>query len=368
MTGESGGDRDPGQRSVTADELLADLMRSGSTLDDHTARTKELTTVLGGITTQGSGFKLQREADERALGDVPQRPDRLSKEWAADASRLRTDQLRKILEGYGPGLQGVIGYVFGDEEGKLTDLPPTEQLEQVVNLNTRIRMAAGQPIVVLKPGKTWLDIGLLERPQELNINTGLQRSDNLRDTTSSIVLPIYKGVTVDIKTGKEPEPEYQQHDDELQARNQRTIDEQGESTRPVIDPLNTRVLLTAEDAPSTQADLASTYILVGYTQLQQTLNRILGFDMSPTDSDNDESVSKFYAVLQIQKRLEEAGIVFDIDYIDGYLAYRIDALKREMQEGGPLKPMSSAYHEPELAEMEQKFARLTDAGWISKPD
>jgi len=353
MTDASGGNRDPGQSPVTADELLASPIRGGNILDDA-ART-ELTTALGGITTQSSGLELQ--------GESYKWPDQLGKEWAAEAA----SQIKKILEGHsGSRLLEIVGQVFGDEEEKLTDLPPAEQLQQVVNLDTLIRMAAGQPVVVLKPGKTWMDIGLLETPQGgADNNIGLQRSYDVREATSSIVLPVHKSLTMDIKTAKELDLKDQQ-DDELRARAVRPIDAPGEPTRPVIAPLTTRVLLAAENARSTPDDAVTTYVLVGYTQLQQTLNRILGFDMSRIDSDNDdEAKSKLYAALQIQKRLEEHGIVFDIDFIDGYLAYRIDVLERAIQESGPLKTMS-LYQETALDDMRQKFARLTDDGWISK--
>jgi hypothetical protein len=334
MTGAGGGGNlDPGQRPTTADELLAEVI-PGDASEGYVTLNEELTTALGGATARRSGVELHEE-------------------WAADMPGLKTDQARKIVEGHGARLRGVVDYVFGDEDGRMVDLPPTEQLERVIKLDTLVKMAAGHPVVVLKPGKDWLDIGLLARPEPTGDNTGLRHVSNEKSAASGVVLPVQGTVTVDIKTGREVGPQDRRHDDERDA----WIDEKG-TTSPVIDPLTTKVLLAAEDARnSSGTEPVTAYVLVGYTELQRTLNQVLGFEMPASGENQAKATARFSEALRIYKHLEQVGVGFDMDFVDGYLAYHIEALKE----------VGTKYRLARIAEMEQKLARLTDLGWIARP-
>jgi hypothetical protein len=170
-------------------------------------------------------------------------------------------------------------------------------------------------------------------------------------------------VTIDIKTGREVGPQDRRYDDERNA----WIDEQG-VVRPVIDPLTTRVLLAAEKARDpAKTDPVTAYVLVGYTELQRTLNQVLGFDMLKPGENQDDAASRFAEALRIDKHLEQVGVGFDMDFVDGYLAYHIEALTQEIREAGPLKDVGTAYREARITEMQDKLARLIDRGWIAKP-
>lgn len=295
-------------------------------------------------------------ASKIALRDVSREQEGLDEERAAALAGVETDQVQAIMDSYSPRLQRVMGFVFGEEEGHMTQMPPLEQVQQVAELDNCIVRAAGQPIVVLKPGKTWVDIGMLQKPEEMKDATGLQRSYGSRHKTSSIVLPVHNGVIIDIRTGTEPD---NRDDTELQAINRLTIDMQREQTRPIIDPLKTRVLLSSEDGQAIAADPETTYVLVGYTQVLQVLNRILRFNY-------DDDPFKAYSVIKAQQRLEqEAGVSIDPDFIDGFLAGRIGHLEQEMKDGGPLAVTSSAYQQTVLDGLKQKHAALIAAGWIS---
>ena len=200
MTDASGGgDREPGQRPARGNELLADLIQIANPLEGPAVSTEELTVALGGLTTQGSGLELHTEGDEGASGGVHHL---VNTEWAPDMQKLGSSQARKIIEGQSPRLNEVISHVFGNENEGLTDIP-VEHLQHIIGLDILLKMAAGYPAVVVKPDKTWLDVGLLARPEPTVNNTGLQYYSGEKGTPSAVFLPIQGTVTIDIKTGRE---------------------------------------------------------------------------------------------------------------------------------------------------------------------
>lgn len=284
----------------------------------------------------------------------------------ASTAGLTAGHSRKIFEGYSPKLRNIIRHVFAGED-ELMQIPPLEDCHRIAEVDGLIASAAGQPVVVLKPGKGWIDAGMLEQPPETDHgeHTGLQLSYSFK-SGSAIVLPVRNAVTIDLTTADKPTWEVQRKDEELQHRDILRLGAQPEPVRPVIDPLNTRVLPEGQEPDSEEDTSEMTHVLVGYAYLQQTLNRIYGFGFEAVKGSEDlEDWSRFQAVLRIQKRLEESGIAFDIDFIDGCLAYRIDKLENEMRAGGPFQGTSTPYQEVILNGMKQKLATLTEAGWIS---
>lgn len=299
------------------------------------------------------------------LGSIAREQGQLDEGQVTATTELAAEHARKMFNSYGPRLRSVIEHVLGDENGKLLQTPSLEDCERIAEVDGLVVAAAGQPVVVLKPGKDWIDIGRLAHGDNGH-NTGLQYSYNFKAGTSSIVLPVRNSVAMDLKTGKEPTFDARHEDDELRARDMARIGSQPEPARPNIDPLLTRILPMAEDEPA-EATPGATHVLVGYSYLQQTLNRVLGFDFDVLkDSEEMEDYVSFNRVLEQQKRLEEAGIVFDIDFIDGCLAYRIDKLEAEMQTDGVFQGASTPYQEVALNAMKQKLADLKEQGWISK--
>lgn len=304
-------------------------------------------------------------ATSTTLRDVAEREARLGEEESADAAKLRFDHSMRVFQGYEPRLREIIRHVFAGEESQLTAIPPLEECQRIAELDERVATAAGQPVVVLKPGKNWIDIGTLEtaRDSEIAHNTGLQLSYDRGKT--SIVLPVFNSVTISLNTGDKPAWEEEREDEELRERSRLILGESPRA-RPVVDPLHTVLLPLPDGTPeSSQAETA--YVLIGYTFLQQTLNRIYGFDFDKVK--NEESgltaYRKFFAVTQLQQRLEQAGVAFDIDFIDGCLEYRIDKLEQEMQKNGVQQGTSLYYQQTVLNGLKQKRADLTRAGWIS---
>jgi hypothetical protein len=296
-----------------------------------------------------------------ALGSmVAPRPHLVSEEPGREA-----EQVRRSAQGYGPRLQKVLEITLS-EPNSAEGLAPWDQMERVLELDSLVRAAAGQPVVIMKPGKTWLDVGFLERPQVTNNNTGLQVSESLPDITSPTQLPVRGTVTIDLRTGDTPKWDDQQQDDELRLRNirQTQADSTEQPVRPDINPLHAHLILGPKDAEGIEANSRTAYVLVGYPFLQQTLNRVLGFDLSKVDM--NEASLKFNTAVQTQHRLVQAGVKFlDIDFIDGCLAYQIELLEQEMAEAGPLREVSTPYQDFLLERLQQKHASLVENQWIS---
>lgn len=340
MVDANAANQEPGRNLITTDQLFADLMQPGNMPPEHRLHVEELSIALGSM--------------------VAPRPH-----FVGTGSNREAEQVRRSTQGYGPRLQIVLDATLS-EPNPSEGLALWDQLERVLEFDSLVRAAAGQPVVVMKPGKTWLDVGFLERPQHTYNNTGLQVADSLPDITSPTQLPVRGTVTIDLRTGDAPKWDDQQQDDELRLRNTRhTQDASPEQpVRPDINPLHAHLILGPEDAEGIEANSKTAYVLVGYPFLQQTLNRVLGFDLSKVDM--NEASSKFNTAVQTQQRLVQAGVKFlDIDFIDGCLAYQIELLEQEMAEAGPLREVSMPYQDFLLERLQQKYTSLVENQWIS---
>lgn len=303
------------------------------------------------------------------LDGVNQRQAELERTHQSAAADIAINYSARVFEGYGRKLKDIIRHVVVGDEGELTDVPPLEDCQRIAELDARIAAAAGQPVIVLKPGKKWIDVGMLDRAEESDrgTRTGLQLSYNFKAGGSSIVLPVHEALAIDVRTGEDPSWEDRREDDELRHRDHLRVGSQPERARPYIDPLHTRVLPAAEDADSAETTAETIHVLVGYGYLQHTLNRIYGFDFGELKGDEEmKDYVKFRALAKLQERLGQAGIEFDIDYIDGCLDYRIDKLESAMQAGESAQTPSSQYQKSVLDGMQQKRARLTEEGWLSE--
>ena len=296
-----------------------------------------------------------------------QRQAELESDHESATTDITLEHSRRIFEGYSPKLRDIIRHAFADDN-ELMRVPPLEDCQRIAELDGIIAAAAGQPVVVMKPGKDWIDVGMLDKSRETDRGerTGLQLSYSFKAGGSSIVLPVHDAMAIDVSTGAEPSWEDKREDEELRHRDHLRIGSQPERSQPYIDPLHTRVLPAAEDTEPPKGEGGTTHVLVGYGYLQHTLNRIYGFDFSELKGGEEmEDYKKFRAVIKLQERLEQVGIDFDIDYIDGCLAYRIDKLEASIEAGGSLQGLSSPYQQSVLDGMKQKLAGLVEDGWIS---
>ena len=123
------------------------------------------------------------------------------------------------------------------------------------------------------------------------------------------------------------------------------------------------MLLTTEGTPGSpvETDPATAYVLVGFTELRRTLNHVLGFD-----SNQPDATDRFYEALRIGKQLEQLGVGFPMNYVEGYSATHIKELKRELEEPGPLD-IDETFREARIAGMERTLDDLVEDGWLSKP-
>ena len=325
----------PEQRFITTDELFADLMQPGNPLIASELSVAQLSIDhIGPVTTPTRGGE--------------------------------TEQATRNVQGYGPRLEKVVASVRGwEHEEANKGFSPGELDRKVFEFDSLLRLAADQPVVVMKPGKTWLDVGFLEKPQATQNNTGLQVFDALPNAPSSVQVPVRGSVTIDIRTGQHPEWSDQQEDQELLLRNQRQKQDvhAGHPTRPDINPLHTHLILSPADAEGIQVNSATAYILVGYPLVQHTLNKVLGFD--PGRLDEAATSEKFHTADQMQQRLVQAGVKLDFDFIDGFLATRTKLFEENIARMGPLREVSGTYHGFLFSQLHQKYADLVSVGWIS---
>lgn len=293
----------------------------------------------------------------------------LDRSHEESGARITAEHARAVFESYDRNLRDVIRRSFTDEKDILAEVPPLEACQQIAEIDAVIRAAAGQPVVVIKPGKNWVDVGILESrtgsdlPDEHRI--GLQASYGGAKLGGGIVLPVHEAVAIDVSTGQEPSWDDKRDDEELNDRGRLRLGGDRERARTHIDPLHTRVLLGA-DAVGSEEGEGITHVLIGYGYLQHTLNRIYGFNFEELNGSEDlEDYARFQALVKLQETLAQAGIAFDTDYIDGCLDYRIDKLKAEMEGEGLAPGSGSPYRESVLTGMQQKLVRLKDEGWLS---
>jgi|GEM_PF-3888990 hypothetical protein len=336
MSEMSVANQDPGHRPATTDQLLAAVVHSDNPMIENDLRgAAELSLNLASMV-------------------MPRLPSPGSDEF---------DQRRRA-QGYSPRLQKVIGSVRGWEHDTSEAPSPLDTERKIVELDSILGALAGQPVAVMKPGRTWLDVGLLEEPQDQRANTGLQVFDALPDTPRSVQVSVHNAVTIDLRTGRAPEWTDQQDDEELSLRNLRKEDDpELRPSRPDINPLYTHVILGPKDAEDIAVTPATAYILAGYPLVQQTLNPILGFD--PGRLRDSVAAEKYDTAVQARQQLKQAGVRLDFDFIDGYLAHRTAVFEREVAESGPFRELSGPYQRLLLAQMRQKYTTLVELGWIA---
>ncbi len=332
--------QDPGQRPTTTDQLFAEVVQPGNALIENELQpATELAVTHAGMLTPH-----------------PHVEDRYHE----------AEQVRRSIQGYGPRIEKVVDSIRGWEHDDAVETYSLfDQAKKVFELDSLLRSLAGQPVIVMKPGKSWLDVAFLEKPQPSHNNTGLQVFDALPDTPSSVQLPVYGAVTFDLLTGLEPEWPVQSEDNELRLRNLRHSQKasSGQPVRPDINPLHAHLILNPEDALGIEVNQATAYVLVGYPLVQHTLNRMLGFD--PGKLGEKEVSEQYNTAVQAQQRLVQAGVRLDFDFIDGFLTRRMEVIDQETRETGPLRAVSGQYQAFLLDQLHKKYADLVQAGWIA---
>lgn len=327
----------------------------------------ELPGALGDATAADTAIRTQTTE----LDGLARRERELQGEQSAAASGVAADHASRVFGTYEPKLQHLMKHVLAGGEDDSTQTPSLEDCERIFAVDGLIHAAAGQPVVVVRPDKPWIDVGMLKAPHDRDFgeNTGLQLAFHWRNDEPAVVLPVHDTVTIELATAREPSFETRQGDEELQRRNRprRSMD-QDDRTQPAIDPLHTAVILPGVGqvgAETAEADPPTAHVLVGYDFVQKALNRVLGFDFDETD---ELEAAKSVSLIDRQKeRLTQAGLPFDPDFIDGYLAYRIEMLEREMSVAGPYNAPSKAYQQAIRQTMRNKFHTLVEEGWIAKP-
>lgn len=213
MTGANSGNQDPSQQPGTADELLADVMRIGGTLDGHEVHAEELTAALGGVFTQQAELKQQREAAEQAvadeyngkLGAVGMNADYLKTETEKLARRKVAAQ--KKVGKLGVKLQGLAAAPDAARPTILTfaafkTTEPDFTAEAVGSINRIdevVRREAGQPFVLTQDGH--LAFGKIEEPNDgLIIDT-----DKSTNWTEVVQFPVSK---TNLTKGGRKKPSY----------------------------------------------------------------------------------------------------------------------------------------------------------------
>lgn len=317
---------------------------------------------LPGALADVQGVEAELEPVSSRLRAIDGDKTQLDVEQAAMTSAIDMDHAQKAFRSYDQRLRDIMRTVLSDEDGVMV-VPPLEDCMRIAEVDEHIVAAAGQPVVVLRPGKNWIDVAKLHDPDHSSFGqVGLQFSHRFRSGKDSIELPVHDTIAIDIATGTEPDFDTRHKDEELKQRDSTRLGVQPERIRPSINPLATRVLPAAE-AGEAESDI--TYVLVGYDYLQQTLNRVLGFDFEEfKDNENLEGYKRFNAINTMQKRLQEVGINFDPDFINGYLAYRMNELEQSMRASEEQPLSSSAYQHLALENMRRKLTSLQEAGLL----
>lgn len=317
-------------------------------------------------------------ANERAIGGIAGRGAELVRGYETAVSEATRQHNQAVFESYEPRMQKILLLLGGEDDSDTAfPIPPAEACERVAHLDELIQLAAGQPIVITKPGENWFDVGLLaESNSDYSEQVGLRPSFDRHAGKQRVELPLaHMPLAVEAETGQEPRRLEDKHG-ELRRRAFSRPDTQ--MIRPIIDPLNTKIVIsdvspiTEEDAVLTHIasndslkeiigeneDQETAYIFVGYSALHQVFNTILGF--KPDDSENSDDYMNFRRAMLVQERLQEVGIDFNADFIDGVLSCRIAALERR----GEQLP-TGKYEAAELRDLKSKRDELIADGLIT---
>jgi hypothetical protein len=327
----------------------------------------ELPGALGEEATADEAAKTAATAVE----GIDSREQALRDEHATAVAGVAAEHASRTFGTYAPRLQHLMEHVLGGGEGDTGQTPDLEDCERIFAVDGLISAAAGQPVLVVRPERSWIDIGRLKLPPDpaVSESTGLRLDFHWRTEEPTVVLPVIDTVTIDPATGQQPTTEVQYADEELSRRRKPRMSQFEEArTQPAIDPLHTAVIVPGVGkigAEASEDGQAVTHILVGYDFLQKALNRVLGFDFDDTEA--LDAVRNVRLIEQQNERLGAAGVAFDPDFIDGYLAYRIEMLEHDISEAGAHNGPSQAYHEAVLRTMRDKLSTLVEAGWITKP-
>ncbi|MGH7193887.1 MAG: hypothetical protein ACREJM_10190, partial [Candidatus Saccharimonadales bacterium] len=95
------------------------------------------------------------------VGEATGQQAELERGHEEEGTRITTEHARAVFASYDRNLRDVIRHSFTDEEDVLAEVPPLEACQQIADVDAVIRAAAGQPVVVIKPGKNWVDVGIL---------------------------------------------------------------------------------------------------------------------------------------------------------------------------------------------------------------
>lgn len=302
------------------------------------------------------------EAIGQEIKGLDRKAEKLEQEHAKDLEALETDRTKSILINYDPYLQSVMAFALGNKDRLLPEDPDLEACQRIAELDAKLKNSAGQPVVVINPGKGWIDFGTLPAadPERRIESKGLVFDDDPHTHSNPrIEVPVHNVLALNPDTGKYPDRSLDS-DGELFAR------EQGFNAmhRPIIDPAATRAVLPGETAEDYADDgQETTLILIGHTHLRNILNDILGFEPG---EDRHEGHTNFFRIDSAVKELREHGTIFyEPDMIDGYLLFRISVLEQEMQEDG-LPPEKDEYRKQVLEGLWSKYNELLETGWLKR--
>jgi hypothetical protein len=335
---------------------------------------------LPGAQAELNATETALRANERALGGLAGRGAELVKGYETAVSDATREHNQAVFESYDPRMQKILLLLGeGDDSDTAFPIPPAEACERVAHLDELVQLAAGQPIVITKPGEDWFDVGMLS-DSDRSEQIGLRPSYDRQAGKQQVELPLaHMPLAVDVQTGRELRGLEDKHG-ELRRRTFSRPDSQ--MIRPIIDPLNTRIVIsdvspiTEEDSvlthvaagdsirkiigenEDTDTEQETTYILIGYSAMHQVFNTILGFQ--PDDSEDSDDYMNFRQAMVTQERLQEVGIDFKADFIDGVLSCRIAALERRVEQ------LPTGIHERvELSALKSKRDELIADGLIT---
>ncbi|HYF96487.1 MAG TPA: hypothetical protein VD947_00435 [Patescibacteria group bacterium] len=286
----------------------------------------------------------------------------LGQDHENELEELSERRAEAVVGSYDPELRSVIGLALGNEDRSLPDKPDLGAYEKIAELDAALRDYEGQPIVVISPQKSWIDIGVLqEADPEARVKTKglvIGNGPTIR-SKSRIEIAVYGTVAIDPETGMYPEASSDASTIELFEREQRF----GGVQRPIIDPLNTRAILPTESSEDLDVeDRETTLVFIGFNHLQSVMNDIFSFDPNSSDEAQSEEAARSFRVLDSTiKKLRENGLDFDPDFINGYLSYRIGLLEQDIS-----LEEAEGYKTSQLKALQDKHEALLKDGWISQ--
>jgi antitoxin (DNA-binding transcriptional repressor) of toxin-antitoxin stability system len=335
---------------------------------------------LPGVQAEFNATTEALRTTERELGGLARRHSDIVTTHETAVADLTGAHSQAVFNTYDRRIQRAMTAIATDAENPLA-IPAPEVCEQVAQLDELIQAAAGQPVIVTKPGENWFDVIVLPTPERHDMPdaVGLQMAYGREADKRAVELPSVTRIplAVDSTTAEEPTGLESKHGD---LRRRAFIrHDSGDYIRPAIDPLNTRVVASdiipmatgnaaLSDMPITEVMAAvgyseeaeseqeTTFILVGYSALQQVFNTILGF----TYDDSLETYRQFRRAQEVQQRFEAVNINFDADSIDGVLSYRIAAREDTAQQTA-----EGFYERTLLQALKTKRAQLIESGLIS---